>query len=115
MTVGSEQSIRRTTVPSMPMSHMLLALAVVAVWGTNFVVIRVGLDHLPPVLFAGLRFTFAALPGVFFLRPPNVPWRQLAFYGVVIGVGQFGLLFIAMRADISPGLASLVVDRKSVV
>jgi O-acetylserine/cysteine efflux transporter len=26
--------------------HALLALAVMAVWGTNFVVIRLGLDHL---------------------------------------------------------------------
>ncbi|MEO8115255.1 MAG: EamA family transporter [Phenylobacterium sp.] len=90
--------------------HALLALAVVAVWGTNFVVIRVGLDHLPPLTFAALRFTFAFLPAAFFLRRPAVPWRNLAAYGVLIGVGQFGLLFIAMRGLISPGLASLVVQ-----
>ena len=35
---------------SLPLRHFLLALAVVAVWGTNFVVIRVGLNHLPPLV-----------------------------------------------------------------
>ncbi len=42
-----------------PPSHLLLALAVVAVWGTNFVVIHEALEHLPPLLFAALRFTLA--------------------------------------------------------
>lgn len=95
---------------SLPVSHVLLALAVVAVWGTNFVVIRIGLDHLPPLTFAALRFTFALLPAVFFLKKPAVSWRNLAAYGILIGAGQFGLLYIAMQGFISPGLASLVVQ-----
>jgi O-acetylserine/cysteine efflux transporter len=95
---------------TLPLSHVLLALAVVAVWGTNFVVIRIGLDHLPPLTFAVLRFTFALAPAVFFLKRPAVPWRNLAAYGVLIGAGQFGLLYIAINGFISPGLASLVVQ-----
>src|SRR5688500_1557710 len=95
---------------ALPPLHALLALAVVAVWGTNFVVIRWALDDLPPLTFAALRFTFALLPAVFFLKKPNVSWRNLAAYGVLIGVGQFGLLYIAMTQFISPGLASLVVQ-----
>ena len=92
----------------------LLALAVVAVWGTNFVIIRLGLNALPPLLFAALRFTLAALPLVFVLKRPAVPWRDLAAYGVLIGVGQFGLLFIAINGFIAPGLASLVVQTQVV-
>lgn len=89
---------------------MLLGLAVVAVWGSNFVVIKLGLLELPPLLFAALRFGLAAVPAVFFLRRPAVRWRNLAAYGVLIGAGQFGLLFLAMRSDITPGLASLVIQ-----
>jgi len=94
----------------LPLRHFLLALAVVAVWGTNFVVIRVALDHLPPLLFATLRFTLVLLPMAFFVKRPKVPWTNLAAYGVLIGAGQFGLLFVAMKGHISPGLASLVVQ-----
>lgn len=93
-----------------PIRHLLLALAVVAVWGTNFVVIRIGLNELPPLLFATLRFLFALLPAAFFIRRPKVSWASLAAYGALIGFGQFGLLYIAMNGMISPGLASLVVQ-----
>lgn len=95
----------------MPLSHLLLALAVVFVWGTNFVVIRWGLDGgMPPFLFATLRFALSALPWMLFMPRPAVPWRTLASFGVVLGVGQFGLLYLAIQGHISPGLASLVVQ-----
>ena len=88
----------------------LLALAIVFVWGTNFVVIRLGLDALPPLFFATLRFCFVFIPAAFFLKRPNIAWANLAVYGVAIGLFQFGMLFIAMKGHISPGLASLVVQ-----
>lgn len=94
----------------LPLRHFLLALAVVAVWGTNFVVIKVALGQMPPLLFATLRFALAVFPAIFFLRRPAVPWHNLAAYGLLIGVGQFGLLFVAMNGHISPGLASLVIQ-----
>jgi len=94
----------------LPTSHLFLALAVVAVWGTNFVVIRWGLDGLPPFLFATLRFALSALPWMLFVPRPTAPWRSMAAFGVLLGVGQFGLLFVAIDGHISPGLASLVVQ-----
>ena len=95
---------------ALPWRHALLALAVVAVWGTNFVVIKAALAELPPLLLAALRFTLAFAPAALFVARPTLPLRTLAAYGVLIGAGQFGLLFVAMRADITPGLASLVVQ-----
>ena len=94
----------------MPVAHLLLALAVVFVWGTNFVVIRWGLDGLPPFLFATLRFAFSALPWLLFVPRPAATWRSMAAVGVLLGPGQFGLLFFAIDGRISPGLASLVVQ-----
>lgn len=93
-----------------PWRHLALALAVVAVWGSNFVIIKIGLAHLPPLLFAALRFAIAFFPAVLLLPWPAVSWRNLAAYGVLIGVGQFGVLYIAMKGSISPGLASLVIQ-----
>jgi O-acetylserine/cysteine efflux transporter len=95
---------------ALPLRHFLLALSVVAIWGSNFVVIKWALGELPPFLFAALRFTFAVLPAALFLPRPPVAWRNLAAYGVLIGVGEFGVLYLAMRTQISPGLASLVIQ-----
>ena len=94
----------------LPRSHLILAVAVMAVWGSNFVVIKLALDHLPPLLLAALRFTCAFLPAAFVLKRPAVTWTNLAAYGALIGAGQFGLLFLAMKGNITPGLASLVVQ-----
>ena len=93
----------------MPVSHLLLALAVVAVWGTNFVVIKSALTEVPPLLLATMRFALSALPWLLFIKRPAVAWRYLVAYGVFIGF-MFGLLFLAMRADVSPGLASLLMQ-----
>ena len=95
---------------ALPLRHLLLALAVVAVWGTNFVVIKYALAHLPPLLFAALRFTLVLLPAMLVLPRPAVRWQNLAAYGLLIGVGQFGLLYVAMNGNISPGIASLVIQ-----
>jgi O-acetylserine/cysteine efflux transporter len=94
---------------TLPPLHALLALAVIAVWGTNFVIMKFALGHLPPLTLAALRFTFAAVPAVFFCRRP-AGWGNLAAYGLAIGVGQFGCIYVAMNGHISPGLASLVIQ-----
>jgi O-acetylserine/cysteine efflux transporter len=94
----------------MSIVHVLLALLVVFIWGTNFVVIKLGLATLPPLLFAALRFALSAMPWMLWIRRPPVPWRWLAAFGVLLGVGQFGLMFVALRADVSPGLASLIIQ-----
>ena len=96
--------------PHLSALHAGLALLVVLVWGSNFVVIKWALREFPPFFFAALRFFFCAFPFMFFVRRPQVAWKWLVAYGVLLGAGQFGLLFLAMRADISPGMTSLVIQ-----
>lgn len=97
----------------MSAGHILLLVLVAAVWGVNFVVIRIGLDHFPPLLFSALRFLFAALPLVFFVPRPAVPWRLLAAIGLALGVVKFSLLFIGMEVGLPPGIASLVLQAQA--
>jgi O-acetylserine/cysteine efflux transporter len=94
----------------LPASHLLLALGIVAVWGTNFVVIKNGLASFPPFYFAALRYFFVLLPLVFFMPRPKVSLGNLCIYGLATGVGQFGVMYYAVNSQISPGLASLVVQ-----
>ncbi|MFT7686599.1 MAG: O-acetylserine/cysteine efflux transporter [Candidatus Azotimanducaceae bacterium] len=90
--------------------HQLLAFIVALIWGTNFVFIKYGLEELPPFFFAAIRFFLVAFPLVFFLTKPRTSWPLIIAYGLLIGFGQFGILFYAMQSDITPGLASLVVQ-----
>lgn len=94
----------------MKISHQFIALLVAFIWGTNFVFIRYGLDELEPFTFAALRFVLVAFPLIFIFPKPQTSWLNLASYGLFIGFGQFGLLYWVMQSNISPGLASLILQ-----
>ena len=97
----------------MPLTDIAQALAIVLVWGVNFVVIKWGVADVPPLLLGALRFTLAALPAVLLVRRPAVPWRWLAAYALTVGVGQFGLLFSAIKLGMPAGLASVVLQAQA--
>lgn len=94
----------------MTVKHMLLALLVAAIWGLAFTVIRLGLDVVPPFLLTALRFFFAAVPLLLFLRPPKASVAVVVAYGVMQGAVMFGLVFYAISIGMPAGLASLVVQ-----
>lgn len=89
---------------------ILLAIAVAAVWGGNFVVMRIGVDEMPPLLLTALRFFFSAIPAIFFIARPKAPLSLVVAYGLFLGVVQFGSLFTALKLGMPTGLASLVVQ-----
>lgn len=109
--LDAQQAPPPLTAPAgLPAKHLILLLVVIAIWGSNFVVIHEGLQHFPPLLFAALRFLLCAFPTILILPKPAAPWRSLLGYGLLIGAGQFGLLYIAIDGHIAPGLASLVIQ-----
>jgi len=81
------------------------ALAVVVIWGLNFVVMKVGMRGLSPMMLGALRFALAAFPLILFVRMPRLPWQWVAAYGLVQGLGQFGLLFTALKFGMPAGMA----------
>ncbi|MGD1826638.1 Permease of the drug/metabolite transporter (DMT) superfamily [Chromobacterium violaceum] len=97
----------------MPLADVVQALAIVLVWGVNFVVIKWGVAGVPPLLLGALRFALVALPAVFVIRRPALPWRYLALYGLTVGVGQFGCLFSAIKLGMPAGLASVVLQSQA--
>jgi len=99
----------RSAVRNMSARDIAAALSVAIVWGLTFIAIKVGVGETSPLMLAALRFLFAAVPMVFFLAPPKAPAWAVALYGLLIGVGQFGLLFIAIHQGFPVGLASLVI------
>lgn len=95
---------------TLPFRHVLLAILVVTIWGANFVAIKLALHDLPPLLLGTVRFTFVALPAVFFIKRPAIPLRQLLLYGCTMFGFQFGFMFLGMKLGMSAGLASLVLQ-----
>ena len=93
--------------------HLITALIVIVLWGMNFVVIKIGLKGIPPLLLAALRFTFVAFPAIFFLAKPKVELKWLVIYAATISFAQFAFLFSAIAVGMPAGLASLVLQAQA--
>lgn len=92
---------------------LLRALAVVVIWGLNFVVMKIGLQGIGPMLLGALRFFAAALPFLLFVRFPKLPWRYVMAYGLAQGLGQFGFLFLGLQMGMTAGMASVVMQTQA--
>lgn len=94
----------------MKLSHVLIAIFVAAIWGFNFVVVKIGLKELPPFVYGAGRFMIAATPIVFFWRKPAVSWKIISGIGLTLGFIKFSLMFLGIYVGMSAGLASLVLQ-----
>ena len=90
--------------------HVALAVLITAIWGVNFSVIKLGLATVDPFILAGIRFSLCALPAIFFIRKPDVAWRYIVGYGLVFGIGLWGVVNLGIKAGLSAGIASLVLQ-----
>ena len=75
----------------MTRTDSLIAFAVMALWGFNFSVIKLGADQINPLLLTTLRFTFAVFPLIFFIPRPSVSFKYLFGYGLCFGGGVSGV------------------------
>ena len=86
------------------------ALIVVVVWGVNFVVTKFALRDFTPFQLGAVRYMFAVLPLALFLKPPRIHWKWVLIYGAFQGVGQFGLMFVALTVGMTAALASVLLQ-----
>lgn len=97
----------------MSRKDLTLALLVVIIWGANFTVIKLGLEGVPPMLLAALRYTATALPAIAFVKRPALDWRYCVVYALTVGVAQFGCLFYSMEIGMPAGAASVVLQSQA--
>jgi len=88
----------------------IIALFVVIVWGANFTIIKLGLQGVPSMLLASLRYIVTVFPAILFIKKPDIEWRYLIAYGLTVGVGQFSCLFYALEIGMPAGVASVVLQ-----
>ena len=87
-----------------------IAILVTAIWGSNFSVIKLGLNQLDPFLLTAFRFILCAVPMCFFIERPKIQLRYIAAYGVIFGVGMWGVANLAIQIGLSAGIASLLLQ-----
>ncbi|MCJ0765884.1 EamA family transporter [Variovorax terrae] len=86
------------------------ALAVVVIWGLNFVAMKFALRDFTPFQLGAVRYVFAVLPLALLVRPPRLHWKWVVLYGLAQGVGQFGFLFSALQVGMTAALASVLMQ-----
>lgn len=85
---------------------VLQGLFVVFLWGTSWVFVKIGLQSIPPVLFAGLRYglAFVCLLAVLSFNDtkselrsiPKNAWVKLFVLGILFYAGTQGAIFVAL-------------------
>ncbi|MBI2768296.1 MAG: EamA family transporter [Burkholderiales bacterium] len=86
------------------------ALAIVFIWGMNFVAMKFALRDFTPFQLGAARYVLAVLPLVLLVRRPQLHWKWLLLYGLFQGVGQFGFLFSALKVGMTAALASVLMQ-----
>jgi len=83
---------------TMPLPHILLAVAVMAIWGFNFVASKVAVAILPPIFLIALRFMIAGLfLAPFVKRPRGRQWLRVAAASFTLGCLHFCLMFTGLK------------------
>ncbi|HSE96708.1 MAG TPA: EamA family transporter, partial [Blastocatellia bacterium] len=104
----AEQKQRSNAMP------VIVWIVLSCIWGSTWLFIKLGLEDLPPLSFAGIRFIIAVivLGAIMAVRRSPLPrrasdWGLIALTGVVAFSINYGLLFWGEQY-ISSGLAALL-------
>ncbi len=78
-------------------ADLLIAVAVMLIWGVNFVAAKLGVMQLPPILLMSIRFTTVAVLLLPFARVPRAQLRRIAGLSVSLGCAHFSFMFSGLR------------------
>lgn len=94
----------------MPIQHILLAILVAAIWGFNFIFVKLGVHEIPPLFLCAVRFLMVTIPAIFFIPRPTNSFRIVASYGLIMFALQFALIFTSLAVGMTAGMASLLLQ-----
>lgn len=89
-------------------SHIPIAVGTALLWGFGFVTSKYGADHMPPLFFLALRFALVALMLVWLVPVPAGRWRAVSLFALTMGVGHFGLFYIALNIGMEASTAAII-------
>jgi drug/metabolite transporter (DMT)-like permease len=87
---------------------VIQACFVTVLWSSSWVIIKFGLEEIPPLIFAGLRYTIASVILLFLIasqskvrkqlrRRSRRWWITLAIYGMIFITATQGTQFLALK------------------
>ena len=94
----------------------------VLIWSTGFVVAKYGLPYAPPLTFLSMRYALSLSCFLVWIKLARVSWPRgqeqwlhLSVSGVLIHAGYLGGVWMAIKACMGSGLASLIVGLQPVL
>jgi O-acetylserine/cysteine efflux transporter len=93
----------------MKTEDVLLTVMVMVLWGLNFVVAKIGLEELPPMLLVGLRFAMVAALLIGLVPIPRGHIGKIVGLSMSMGALHFGLMFIGIR-HVDAAVASVAIQ-----
>ncbi len=94
----------------MTAKDICITLLLMCLWGLNFSAIKLGASQTDPILLTAFRFLFAVFPAIFFVKRPPEPVRYLLAYGLVFGLGVWGMMVWSINIGVSVGMAPLLMN-----
>lgn len=93
----------------MTFRHRLMLLASVFIWGSSFVVSKLGIMSMPPFLFKSLR-CLCVIPLMFFVPRPKESIYLIMGIGSLWGVLQGGLGTFALTLGVTSSISALIIQ-----
>lgn len=81
----------------MGLREILVLLAMCAIWGFHFVVIKVAVAEIPPIFYAAVRMTLVAALMAAFLRWRPGEMGRVLFAGVCLGAVNYVFMFSGLK------------------
>ncbi|MDP9506501.1 drug/metabolite exporter YedA [Pseudomonas protegens] len=98
-----------------PLPLIAAFFALYVIWGSTYLVIRIGVEYWPPLMLGGVRFIIAGSLMYAFLRWRGVPaptwaqWKAAGIIGVLLLSCGNGAVTLAEHSGVTSGVAALAV------